>query len=109
MADTPPLVSEELLRSFLSLVLAEGKRKKKHKHKPGGPRTDVGAMRQLNHDAFIVKVRDTMSHEKGDVAKAAKRLGVSKRTMYHYLDDEAKLDSVKTSSEIEAAEADKKS
>lgn len=98
------IIFEELLRSCIRNILIE---KRKHKKKPGGPRTNAGAIRQLNHDTFILKVKDAMHNAKGDVHVAAKQLKVSTRTLYHYLDDESKLGSVKTSSEIETAEEKK--
>lgn len=54
------------LREYLSLtvnaLLAERRRRK-----PGGPRTDLGALRQLDPGAFAAKVTSTMASKGGDV------------------------------------------
>lgn len=74
---------------------------------PGGPRTDVGALRQLEPTSFVMKVKAAMSDHGGDVHKAAAALDVAPRTLYYYLDDESALNSVETTSDKE--EEDKKS
>lgn len=71
---------------------------------PGGPRTDIGALRQLEPNAFVLKVKAAMSSHDGDVDAAAKSLGVATRTLYHYLDDESALNDVETSSEVDDEE-----
>jgi hypothetical protein len=94
---------KNLIVEFVREVLAErsGKRSKK---KPGGPRTDMGAIRQLNPGEFSVRVKGAVDSAGGDVEKAAKNLDVATRTLYHYLDTEPGLGNVETSSEREDAE-----
>lgn len=89
-----------LLVEYVRAVLAE---KKRHK-KPGGPRTDLGAVKQLNPGEFAVRVKGAVDSADGEVDKAADNLGVATRTLYHYLDTEPQLAPVKTSSEREDAE-----
>jgi hypothetical protein len=95
-----------LLREFVNLTLVTERGRKhsrgkgKRKKKPGGPRTDVGAMRQLQPDKFRTLVRAKVKSHDGDVGSAAHDLGVAKRTLYHYLDDEPGLSNVKTTAEL---------
>jgi transposase-like protein len=91
---------EQLLREWIRLVIERNREKR---HKPGGPRTDAGALRQLNPDAFKTKVRTAVRSKGGDVKSAARAVGVAPRTLYGYLDDEPALQQVKTKSEIETA------
>lgn len=86
-----------LLREYIGLVLERDDDKK-----PGGPRTDAGALRQLKPDVFASNVKSMMKANKGDAEATAKQLDVAKRTLYYYLEDEPSLRKVKTSSEIEA-------
>lgn len=99
-------MSKDLLEAFVREVLSErgGRKRRGRRKKPGGPRTDIGALRQLNPDKFRVKVKAAMNTKVGDVSAAAKELDVSQRTLYHYLDDDTALHRVKTSSEREDAE-----
>jgi len=95
-------MSIDLLKQLIhEAVLAEKRhgRRKGRKRKPGGPRTDTGALRQLEPNAFIQQVKTAMDDYEGNVTKAARKLGVSRRTMYHYLSDERALTGVETSSE----------
>lgn len=91
----------KLIAEYVSLVLSE---KKRHK-KPGGPRTDLGAVRQLNPGEFSVRVKGAVDSAEGDVDRAADNLGVAKRTLYHYLDTDPALHNVETASEREDAES----
>lgn len=88
----------DLIVEFVREVLAE---KKKRRRKPGGPRTDMGAVRQLNPGEFMVRVKGAVDTANGDVDAAARSLEVSPRTLYHYLDTEPTLANVKTSEERE--------
>jgi len=88
-------VSLSLLREMVREVLAEKKakgRRKARKKKTGGPRSDIGALRQLEPNAFLTKVKGAISDNEGDVHKAAKDLDVAPRTLYGYISDEPKLD-----------------
>lgn len=92
----------ELLKEFIELVLERRHSKGKgsrHK-KPGGPRTTAGAIRQINPDKFKTQVRAAVKAAGGDVESAAKEVGVAKRTMYHYLEDEPGLGNVKTTADL---------
>ncbi len=84
---------KNLIVEFVREVLAERKRSKK----PGGPRTDMGAIRQLNPGEFSVRVKGAVDSAEGDVDKAADNLEVAPRTLYHYLDTEPSLKNVQTS------------
>jgi hypothetical protein len=75
---------------------------------PGGPRTDVGALRQLEPNSFVMKVKSVMADHEGDVHKAAEDLEVAPRTLYYYLDDESALNNVETSEDKEEAKEEKK-
>jgi hypothetical protein len=85
----------ETLRGYLREVLLSERGKKT----PGGPRTDAGALRQLNPSKFKGEIRAAVDAAKGSVPKAAKAVGVAPRTMYYYLDDEPGLSDVKTAEE----------
>jgi hypothetical protein len=91
-----------LLKEFVVATLAE--RRRKRKRKPGGPRTDIGALMQINPDAARTKVRVAVKATKGDVEGASEKLGLASRTLYHYLDTDPSLDGVKTTEDYEAAE-----
>ena len=82
---------KNLIVEFIREVLAE----KRHK-KPGGPRTDMGAIRQINPGEFSVRVKSAVVSAGGDVSSAADNLDVSSSTLYHYLNDDPGLDAVKT-------------
>jgi ribosomal protein S9 len=99
-------MSAALLKEFIKETLDLLDEKKRHA-KPGGPRTDIGAVRQLNPEKFRNRVRAAVNGHGGDAAKAASELGVAKRTLYYYLDDEKSLHTVKTSDE-RAEEKEKK-
>lgn len=86
----------------LEALLAEKRAKRRD---PGGPRTDAGALRQLEPNSFVMRVRSVMADHDGDVEKAAEDLGVATRTLYYYLDDETALQGVKTASEREDSSA----
>jgi hypothetical protein len=94
----------ETLREYLREVLLSERGKKT----PGGPRTDAGALRQLNPSKFKGEVRAAVDASKGSVPKAAKAVGVATRTMYYYLDDEPGLSDVKTAEERAADKEEKK-
>ena len=91
---------KNLILEYVREVLAEKRRNKK----PGGPRTDLGAVKQLNPGEFSVKVKGAVDSAEGDVDDAADNLGVAARTLYHYLETEPDLASVKTSEEREGEE-----
>lgn len=83
-----------LLREMVREVLAEKKtkgRRRARKKKTGGPRSDIGALRQLEPNAFRTKVRTALEDNEGDVHRAAKDLDVAPRTLYGYIADEPKL------------------
>ena len=84
-----------LITEFIREVLAEKRRK------PGGPRTDMGAVRQLNPGEFSVRVKGAVDSAEGDVEKAADNLDVSTRTLYHYLETEPSLSNVETTTDKE--------
>lgn len=86
---------ERVLREFIASVIQERHRDRT----PGGPRTDIGAVRQLDPGAFSAKVKSAVSSRDGDVESAADVLGVAKRTLYHYLDDDSALKSVETTAD----------
>lgn len=88
---------KNLIVEFVREVLAE----KRRSRKPGGPRTDMGAIRQLNPGEFSVRVKGAVDSADGDVDKAADNLDVAARTLYHYLDTDPSLKNVKTSEERE--------
>jgi hypothetical protein len=89
-----------LIREYVSSLISERRRKRQKRHKPGGPRTDAGALRQLQPEKFTDMVRSAVVNADGDVATAADDVGVAPRTLYHYLDDEPRLRNVKTVSEL---------
>lgn len=91
----------DLILEFVREVLAE--RSGKRQRKPGGPRTDMGALKQLNPGEFAVRVKGAVDSAEGDVHKAAENLGAAPRTVYGWL-NEPGLGNVKTSSEREDAE-----
>lgn len=91
----------DLIVEFVREVLSEKKRSKK----PGGPRTDMGAIRQLNPGEFSVRVKGAVDSAEGDVDAAANNLEVAPRTLYHYLETEPSLTNVKTSEEREGEDA----
>lgn len=88
----------EYLSLAVSALLSERRRSRR---KPGGPRTDLGALRQLDPGAFTAKVSSAVASTGGAVDDAARRLEVAPRTLYHYLDTEPALDGVETSSELD--------
>jgi len=92
--------AKDLLREYVkeALILEEKPTKKKT---PGGPRTDLGAVKQLNPGKFTNTVRQAVHTAHGDVSNAAQKLGVATRTMYHYLENEPNLGSVKTEKDLE--------
>ena len=91
--DTKTLISQ-----YVTEIIAERRRKKRRK--PGGPRTDMGALRQLHPNEFNLKIRSAVNSEDGDVAQAADNLDVSTRTLYHYLEDEPALSNVVTTADM---------
>jgi hypothetical protein len=101
------MVDVQLLREFIGLVLERrhSKGKGERKKKPGGPRTDIGAIRQLNPQKFTTQIRAAVKDADGDVGAAAREMGVAKRTMYHYLEDEPALNNVKTTADFEDEKA----
>ena len=86
-----------LIVEFVREVLSE----KKRRRKPGGPRTDLGAIKQLNPGEFAVRVKGAVDSAGGNVEKAADNLGLAGRTLYHLLDTEPGLADVKTTEERE--------
>lgn len=89
--------SPALLRQYIrSIILERG-----HGKKPGGPRTNLGALHQLNPDSFRAKISSAMSSAEGNVEDAADDLDVASRTLYHYLETEPSLDSIQTTKDIE--------
>lgn len=93
-------IIHSLLESYISEILSERRRnKKKRNRKPGGPRSDIGALRQLNGDAFATKVKGAVNAAGGDVPAAAQKLDVAPRTLYGYLEDSS-LESVATTSDL---------
>lgn len=91
---------KNLIRQFIREVLSE----KRH-GKPGGPRTAMGAVRQINPGEFSVRVKGAVASAGGDVNSAADNLDVSSRTLYHYLETEPSLDAVKTTEDYEDGES----
>ena len=92
--------SPALLRQYIRSIILE--RRHRHKRKqPGGPRTNLGALHQLNPDSFRAKISSAMSSAEGNVEDAADDLDVASRTLYHYLETEPSLDSIQTTQEIE--------
>jgi hypothetical protein len=92
-----PLSSlREAVSLMVSAVLAE---KRRRRRKPGGPRTDMGALRQIDPGAFTAAVSSAMQGAGGDVEDAAGKLDVAPRTLYHYLDTDSSLSAVRTSTE----------
>lgn len=88
-----------LLREVIQgIILSE---KRGGKRTPGGPRTDIGALRQLEPSTFVTQVKSAVKDHDGDADQAARELGVAKRTLYHYLNDEPALGSVETSGELD--------
>lgn len=88
-----------LIVEFVREVLAERRRRR-----PGGPRTAMGAIRQLNPAEFSDRVRSAVSAAGGDVAAAAAAIDVAPRTLYHYLDTEPRLYNVATTEDLESEE-----
>ena len=93
---------KNLIRQFIREVLSE---KRRRHGKPGGPRTDMGAVRQINPGEFSVRVKGAVASAAGDVNSAADNLDVSSRTLYHYLETEPSLDAVKTTEDYEDGES----
>jgi hypothetical protein len=93
---------ESLLRTYIRTLLAERRNGKK----PGGPRTDLGAVRQLDPGSFYVKVAGAVKSAEGDVEEAADDLDVAPRTLYHYLETEPKLGTIKTTADRAAEDED---
>ena len=89
-----------LLRLYIRSLLSERRSNKK----PGGPRTDLGAIRQIDPGSFYVKVAGAVKNNEGDVEDAADDLDVSTRTLYHYLETEPDLEHIKTTQDREEAE-----
>lgn len=84
-----------LLREMVREVLAEKKtkgRRKGRRKKTGGPRSRIGAIRQLQPNTFLTKVNAAISDNDGDVHRAAADLDIAPRTLYGYIADEPKLD-----------------
>lgn len=89
-----------LIREYLTLVLSEKRRSARRKRqKPGGPRTYLGALRQINPEKFTTTVRTAVNSAAGDVEDAADAVDVSPRTLYHYLEQEPRLATVKTTAD----------
>ena len=88
-----------LIKEYVEAVLLS-ERRRKHRHKPGGPRTDLGALRQLHPAEFDFKVRTAVDNAEGDVPAAADELDVATRTLYHYLSDSPGLAGVKTTADL---------
>lgn len=86
--------------TIYNTLLSERKRSRK-RHKPGGPRTDLGALHQLDPGAFQAKISSAMTSTHGSVSDAAHELEVSPRTLYHYLDTDSSLSHIETSSELD--------
>ena len=89
--------SPSLLRQYVRSVLLERRKGKK----PGGPRTDLGAIRQINPGSFYVKVAGAVKSAEGDVEDASKELDVAPRTLYHYLETDPALGDIKTTEDRE--------
>lgn len=99
-------MNSETLRQYIRLALQERSNRRK---KPGGPRTDMGALQQLEPLKFAAQVRATMNNKEGDVGETAKTLDVSPSLIYHWLDSDTNIKDVETSTEREEHEAkDKK-
>lgn len=84
-----------LLREMVREVLVERKskgRRRARKKKTGGPRSDIGALRQVQPNTFLTRVNAAISDNDGDVHRAAKDLDIAPRTLYGYISDEPKLD-----------------
>lgn len=94
----------ETLKSSNELLAERKKHRKKKRKVPGGPRTDAGAMKHLHPEKFATQARAAMTGAEGDVAVAARKMGVSKRTMYHYLQTTPTLRNVKTAAEMTPGE-----
>lgn len=86
-----------LLRALIRETLLAEKRKRRGK--PGGPRTDMGALRQIYPGEFAVTVKGAVDSAEGDVDRAAANLDVSTRTLYHYLDTVPDLKNVETTAD----------
>lgn len=61
----------------------------------------MGAIRQLNPGEFSVRVKGAVDSAEGDVDRAANRLDVAPRTLYHYLETEPALSNVETTTDRE--------
>lgn len=85
----------------MRLTLQERRYRRK---KPGGPRTDLGALRQLEPLKAAAQVRAAMDNKEGEVANAAQYLDIAPSTLYNYLDNDPELKNIETSSEREEKE-----
>ena len=91
------LLLREMIRNIALDVLTE-KRAKKGK-KPGGGLTDLGAQYHLDKATANRKAALLLRREEGDVEDAAQSLGVSKRTLYKYIQDNPPLKRAKERAE----------
>ena len=101
-------LSEQFTALVRELVAETLLSERKKKGKPGGPRTRLGALRQLHPGEFAVTVKGAVDSAKGDVSDAAKNLDVSDRTLYDYLNKVRALRGVMTTQDREEAAEEKR-
>ena len=80
--------SEILLRKMIREIVLERK-------KPGGGITKIGAKKIIDPSGAEVEIRNALSSEEGSVSDAADKIGVSARTLYSYIEDDARLEKIK--------------
>ena len=86
-----------MLRESIRIIAEEiiSERKRKRKNKPGGPRTKIGALMQVYPEEAFSKIKNALRRRDGNVKDAAADLGVSPRTAYGYVGDDARLEKVR--------------
>lgn len=77
------------------LISERSKKPRRRRKKPGGGLTDFGAQRHLNPKEWEISVSKELYQNDGDVADAAKDLGVAKRTLHLALQQNSKLKKAK--------------
>lgn len=95
----------ETIRDVINDVIAERKKRKKRR-KPGGGLTDLGAKRRVQKLAFTGEVGGALEATSGNVYDTARRLEVSPRTVYSWLEDEPSLQRAKDRAEGEDEDED---
>jgi len=92
---------------LLRIAISEAVQTILNEKKPGGGLTDLGALRRIQPLKWHGDVSRAISATGGDVADAADRLDISKRSLYAAIDDEPSLQTIKDEAEVEEEEDSK--